>query len=244
MMVVQAFNQVQQALRWFVDHYAKIADWRAALNRISAFHQHIRTIDDVEDDESRIARVDHPEGHLSFTEVSVQLADGGVIIREASARSPRRPRVIPANRVRKERYSRNRGIGRGARVRSLAAPRTDAFLPQKLICSRELVAAVSIPRASQRSGARARAALIASGRQFIPSSTGGAWASSALGPPPRLGCARYCAQPRWISSTKPPAPSTKTTSRREVDSSASRRVGGRRHGHVQYRESHTRTSRW
>jgi putative ATP-binding cassette transporter len=26
MMVVGAFNQVQQALRWFVDNYARIAD--------------------------------------------------------------------------------------------------------------------------------------------------------------------------------------------------------------------------
>ena len=37
MMVVGAFNQVQQALRWFVDHFPQIADWRAALGRVGAF---------------------------------------------------------------------------------------------------------------------------------------------------------------------------------------------------------------
>ena len=31
MMVVGAFNQVQQALGWFVDNFSGIADWRATL---------------------------------------------------------------------------------------------------------------------------------------------------------------------------------------------------------------------
>ena len=31
MMVVGAFNQVQQSLRWFVDNFSNIADWRATL---------------------------------------------------------------------------------------------------------------------------------------------------------------------------------------------------------------------
>ena len=37
MMVVGAFNQVQQALRWFVDNFSRIADWRATLLRVVAF---------------------------------------------------------------------------------------------------------------------------------------------------------------------------------------------------------------
>jgi putative ATP-binding cassette transporter len=85
MMVIGAFNQVQQALRWFVDHYARIADWRATLHRVSVFHEALRTLDDVVDDEARIALADHPEGHLAFQDVSVLLADGKVIINEASA---------------------------------------------------------------------------------------------------------------------------------------------------------------
>ena len=35
MMVVGAFNQVQAALRYFVDNFPKIADWRSAVLRIS-----------------------------------------------------------------------------------------------------------------------------------------------------------------------------------------------------------------
>src|SRR3546814_7706056 len=37
MMVVGAFNQVQSSLRWFVERFPDIADWRATLQRVSAF---------------------------------------------------------------------------------------------------------------------------------------------------------------------------------------------------------------
>ncbi len=93
MMVVGAFNQVQQALRWFVDNYARIADWRAALHRVAAFREALVTIDDVDENESRIAFADHPAGKLSFQDVSVLLSDGKVIIKEATAE------ISPGERV-------------------------------------------------------------------------------------------------------------------------------------------------
>jgi vitamin B12/bleomycin/antimicrobial peptide transport system ATP-binding/permease protein len=37
MVVVGAFNQVQSSLRWFVDQFPSVADWRATLHRVSAF---------------------------------------------------------------------------------------------------------------------------------------------------------------------------------------------------------------
>src|SRR5919112_6610001 len=37
MMVVGAFNQVQAALRYFVDNFPKIADWRSAVLRVATF---------------------------------------------------------------------------------------------------------------------------------------------------------------------------------------------------------------
>ena len=37
MMVVGAFGQVQQSLRWFVDNFSSIADWRATLLRVASF---------------------------------------------------------------------------------------------------------------------------------------------------------------------------------------------------------------
>ena len=35
MMIVGAFNQVQRSLRWFVDNFSIIADWRATLLRVA-----------------------------------------------------------------------------------------------------------------------------------------------------------------------------------------------------------------
>jgi putative ATP-binding cassette transporter len=85
MMVVGAFTQVQVALRWVVDNYAKIADWRASLHRVVEFHEAQRAIDEIEENESRIVLADHPERKLAFRDVSVLLADGSVLIKEASA---------------------------------------------------------------------------------------------------------------------------------------------------------------
>ena len=85
MMVVGAFNQVQAALRWFVDNYAKIADWRAALYRIGVFDAALQDVDDMGEDAEQIVLADHPDGHLAFENVSVITADGKVVIEEATA---------------------------------------------------------------------------------------------------------------------------------------------------------------
>ncbi len=39
MMSVGAFNQVQTSLRWFVDNFGAIADWRATLTRVADFRE-------------------------------------------------------------------------------------------------------------------------------------------------------------------------------------------------------------
>ena len=83
MMVVGAFNQVQQSLKWFVDNFARAADWRAALHRVSVFHEALQEVDERE--EPGIKLVPHPEGHLVFENVGVWLADGGVVISDATS---------------------------------------------------------------------------------------------------------------------------------------------------------------
>jgi ABC-type uncharacterized transport system fused permease/ATPase subunit len=37
--VVGAFHQVNQSLRWFVDNFALLAEWRAALFRVIRFRE-------------------------------------------------------------------------------------------------------------------------------------------------------------------------------------------------------------
>lgn len=45
MMVVNSFNQVQSSLRWFVDNFSRIADWRATLRRVVVLHETLEAID-------------------------------------------------------------------------------------------------------------------------------------------------------------------------------------------------------
>ncbi len=45
MMAVGAFNQVQAALRWFVEYFPVIADWRATLLRVASFRELLPTLD-------------------------------------------------------------------------------------------------------------------------------------------------------------------------------------------------------
>jgi putative ATP-binding cassette transporter len=81
MMVVGAFNQVQSALRWFIDNIAQIADWRATLFRVEGFRAVLDTLEALGGDE-RIRIADHPEGHLRLQDFGVRLADGAARLDE------------------------------------------------------------------------------------------------------------------------------------------------------------------
>jgi len=90
MMIVGAFNQVQQALRWFVDNFSGIADWRATLLRCASFRQKILTMDELGKDTSRITfeeadgpsvkiddlRVSSPAGCIKLSEPHTELQAG------------------------------------------------------------------------------------------------------------------------------------------------------------------------
>jgi len=48
MMAVGAFNQVQLSLRWYVDNFSSIADWRATLLRVAEFRRALMECDALE----------------------------------------------------------------------------------------------------------------------------------------------------------------------------------------------------
>jgi len=48
MMAVGAFNQVQLSLRWYVDNFSSIADWRATLLRVAEFRRALIECDALE----------------------------------------------------------------------------------------------------------------------------------------------------------------------------------------------------
>ena len=94
MMVVGAFNQVQQSLRWFVDNFPVIADWRATLHRVSAFKAAVDKLYDIDNGIDHISVVEGVPGQLAFENVSVLLSDGRVVIAEATVEIGAGERVL------------------------------------------------------------------------------------------------------------------------------------------------------
>jgi putative ATP-binding cassette transporter len=76
MMAVGAFNQVQQALRWFVDNFSSIADWRATLLRVASFRQALVEMDTLGDATTRIELVPHDQPTLELQDVGIASAAG------------------------------------------------------------------------------------------------------------------------------------------------------------------------
>jgi len=75
-MVAGAFNQVQNSLRWFVDNFAGIADWRATLLRVARFRENLTGLDKAPVSPGMIAVDAHPHGRLAFIGLRLETADG------------------------------------------------------------------------------------------------------------------------------------------------------------------------
>ena len=73
--VVGAFNQVQNSLRWFVDNFSRIADWRATLFRVVAIRETLRSLDSLHAAHGRIEFSDNHEGKLTLEEVETFLPE-------------------------------------------------------------------------------------------------------------------------------------------------------------------------
>jgi vitamin B12/bleomycin/antimicrobial peptide transport system ATP-binding/permease protein len=76
MMTIGAFNQVEQALRWFVDSFPQIADWRATLLRVVALHDALPKLEEPGRETNRIRFVQRPT--VAFEHLSVTLAGGRI----------------------------------------------------------------------------------------------------------------------------------------------------------------------
>ena len=76
MRLVDAFTQVQASLRWLVENVAKIADWRAALQRVMRFEEELRrqTADDAGLDGIRL--LESADGALRIDDLAIRLPAG------------------------------------------------------------------------------------------------------------------------------------------------------------------------
>jgi len=82
MMVVGAFIQVQQALRWFIDNFSNIADWRATLLRVASFRQAILSMDDLGTAASRIEVAEESEGKFQIDNLEIASPTGSTMLSE------------------------------------------------------------------------------------------------------------------------------------------------------------------
>ncbi|MGH6852458.1 MAG: ABC transporter ATP-binding protein/permease, partial [Methylocella sp.] len=76
MMAVGAFNQVQQALRWFVDNFSAIADWRATLLRVASFRLALVQMDQLGGETARIELVPTADDRLVFDQIGIASPGG------------------------------------------------------------------------------------------------------------------------------------------------------------------------
>lgn len=72
MMAVGAFNQVNQALRWYVINFSVIADWRATLTRVSSFRNALLAMDTpAKEGEVIVYRDAKPDEGIRICDVAV-----------------------------------------------------------------------------------------------------------------------------------------------------------------------------
>lgn len=84
MMAVGAFNQVHNSLRWFVDNFGAIADWRATLLRVASFRQAIMRMDELGHLDRQIDLVVNDSEGLSLESISIAAPDGCLKLSQAS----------------------------------------------------------------------------------------------------------------------------------------------------------------
>jgi vitamin B12/bleomycin/antimicrobial peptide transport system ATP-binding/permease protein len=82
MLASGAFMQVQSSLRWFVDNFSTIADWRATLLRVAGFRRAVIDTDVMHDVESRIISKAGPPGQLSIDDLQIASPSGGTRLQE------------------------------------------------------------------------------------------------------------------------------------------------------------------
>ena len=69
MMAAAAFTQAQSQLRWFIDNFSVIADWRATLLRVASFRHAVISTHEPRGFQSRIAYAEGDPGTISIDEL-------------------------------------------------------------------------------------------------------------------------------------------------------------------------------
>jgi len=110
MLIVGAFNQVQTSLRWFVDNFSSIADWRATLLRVASFRAAIVAMDSLGESASRIDIEETEAAAIGIDDLHVAAPDGAIRLSEPHLKLEPRERVL---------FAGDRGVERTLLFRAL-----------------------------------------------------------------------------------------------------------------------------
>jgi putative ATP-binding cassette transporter len=95
MMAAAAFLQAQSSLRWFVDNFSVIADWRATLLRVASFRYALTTTEETRDVAGRhITYAEGEPGTMKIEDFEVQSSSGCDVLREKSVTITSGQRVL------------------------------------------------------------------------------------------------------------------------------------------------------
>jgi putative ATP-binding cassette transporter len=84
MMAAAAFTQAQSSLRWFVDNFSVIADWRATLLRVASFRYALTHTEELREFDSRINYADGEPGVITISNLRIVSSAGWDLLREKS----------------------------------------------------------------------------------------------------------------------------------------------------------------
>jgi putative ATP-binding cassette transporter len=94
MMASGAFIQVQSSLRWFVDNFSTIADWRATLLRVASFRRAVVDCDVLHDVASRIEFTSGEPGRLTIDDLAITSPGGTAMLAESHVEMKSGERVL------------------------------------------------------------------------------------------------------------------------------------------------------
>jgi putative ATP-binding cassette transporter len=94
MLASGAFLQVQSSLRWFVDNFSTIADWRATLLRVASFRREVINTDIMHDVASRIAYTAGPAGKFVIDDLEIASPSGSTMLQEKDVQIKGGERVL------------------------------------------------------------------------------------------------------------------------------------------------------
>jgi putative ATP-binding cassette transporter len=94
MMASGAFIQVQSSLRWFVDNFSTIADWRATLLRVASFRRAVVDCDVLHDVASRIEFTGGEPGRLTVDDLEITSPAGTAMLAESHVEMKTGERVM------------------------------------------------------------------------------------------------------------------------------------------------------